>query len=75
MTAAQTPAAPPPSVGLKSPCIGVCRMQVATGLCEGCQRTLDEIAAWSSLDDEGRHVVMRLVRARRVAARGVTVGP
>ena len=34
-----------------SPCVSVCRMDAATGLCEGCFRTLDEIAAWSSLDD------------------------
>ena len=30
-----------------SPCISVCRMDAASGLCEGCLRTLDEIAAWS----------------------------
>jgi len=30
-----------------SPCISVCRMNAATGLCDGCYRTLDEIAQWS----------------------------
>ena len=34
-----------------SPCISVCRMDAATGLCEGCLRTLDEIAAWGSASD------------------------
>lgn len=29
-----------------SPCIGVCVMNPQTQLCEGCSRTLDEIAAW-----------------------------
>ena len=40
-----------------SPCSSVCRMDPATGLCEGCWRTLDEIAAWGSLPDEGRRAV------------------
>ncbi len=29
-----------------SPCIGVCVTNPQTQLCEGCARTLDEIAAW-----------------------------
>jgi uncharacterized protein len=40
-----------------SPCVSVCRMNGATGLCEGCWRTLDEIAHWSTMDDEARRVV------------------
>ena len=34
-----------------SPCVSICRMDAATGRCEGCLRTLDEIAAWSRMDD------------------------
>lgn len=30
-----------------SPCVSVCRMSEHTHLCEGCWRTLDEIAHWS----------------------------
>jgi len=37
-----------------SPCIDVCRMSPATGLCEGCLRTIEEIAAWSTLDDAAK---------------------
>ena len=37
-----------------SPCISVCRMDANSGLCEGCFRTLEEIAGWSGLDDAGR---------------------
>ena len=48
-----------------SPCINVCRMNPDTGLCEGCLRTLAEIAAWSGMSgDEKREVLARL------AARG-----
>ena len=49
-----------------SPCVSVCRMDAATGWCEGCFRTLDEIAEWSALDDAGKRKVWDLV-ARRIA--------
>ena len=35
---------PPAPAAVPSPCIAVCRMDAATGWCEGCLRTLDEIA-------------------------------
>jgi predicted Fe-S protein YdhL (DUF1289 family) len=45
-----------------SPCICVCTMDPATGLCIGCYRTLDEIADWSAMDDtEKRAVWQRLL--------------
>jgi len=40
-----------------SPCISVCRMDAVTGLCEGCFRTLDEIAAWGMASDEERRAI------------------
>ncbi len=39
----------------------------AQGLCEGCLRTLDEIAAWGGMDDEGKRAVWRELDARRAA--------
>ena len=53
------------SAGIPSPCINVCRMDPATGWCEGCLRTLDEIAAWSALDDAAKRAVWKLLPARR----------
>jgi uncharacterized protein len=50
-----------------SPCINVCRMDAASGLCEGCQRTLVEIGAWSSLDEAGKREVWRQLDQRRQA--------
>ena len=45
-----------------SPCINVCRLDETSGLCVGCRRTIDEIAAWSRLDDaQKRAVWARLV--------------
>jgi len=50
-----------------SPCISICRMNDATGLCEGCLRTLDEIAAWGGLDDAGKRAVWKRLPPRRQA--------
>ena len=50
-----------------SPCVDVCRIDAATGLCIGCLRTRDEIAAWSSLDDAGKREVWARLDARRAA--------
>ncbi|WP_322103729.1 DUF1289 domain-containing protein [Paraburkholderia sp. J41] len=47
-----------------SPCINICRMNARTGLCEGCLRTIDEIASWSALDDEAKRAVWDAIEAR-----------
>jgi len=44
-----------------SPCTGVCRLDPRTGWCEGCRRTLEEIADWPMLNNgEKRAVLARL---------------
>jgi len=48
-----------------SPCISVCRMDPRTGLCEGCCRTLDEIAAWAAMSDSEKRVVWGQLERRR----------
>jgi len=48
-----------------SPCISVCRIDEASGLCIGCLRTLDEVAAWSTLDDAGKRAVWHAIAQRR----------
>ena len=57
-----------------SPCIDVCRMNLSTGLCDGCFRTIDEIAAWSSFDDAQRAAVLTQAQARRKGPRIVHIG-
>ena len=47
-----------------SPCISVCRMNPASGLCEGCLRTLDEIAAWSGMSEVGKRDVWQRIELR-----------
>ncbi len=48
-----------------SPCASVCRMNntLAPALCEGCLRTLDEIAGWRRMDDaDKRRTWARIAR-------------
>ena len=48
-----------------SPCINVCRMNDRTGLCEGCLRTIDEIACWAGYTREEKLAVLAKLAARR----------
>ncbi len=55
----------------QSPCVKVCVIHPASGLCIGCLRTLDEIAAWAGMTSEARAAVMAELpgRAPRLAQR------
>ena len=53
-------------MNVESPCIKVCSMDAATGLCVGCLRTIDEIAAWGALDEQARREIWQRLPARRV---------
>ena len=52
-----------------SPCIGICNID-DDGLCAGCHRTGDEIAAWPLMNDDVRLRLMEDVLPRRAAQRG-----
>ena len=67
MSEATTGVASPAQAGILSPCINVCRMDAASGLCEGCLRTLDEIAAWGTMEDDAKRAVWQRLEQRRVA--------
>lgn len=64
------PAAAPVPSSCPSPCVNICRMDERSGLCEGCARTLDEIAVWSLLDETEKRAVWAELAQRRPA-----VGP
>ena len=51
--------------GVPSPCVNICRMDARTGYCEGCLRTIDEIACWSGYTDEDKRAVIARLAARR----------
>ncbi|KLU22864.1 hypothetical protein EOS_28065 [Caballeronia mineralivorans PML1(12)] len=57
-----------------SPCIDVCRMNPSTGLCDGCFRTIDEIAGWSSFDDTQKAAVLKQAEAREKGPLVVRIG-
>ena len=51
-----------------SPCQSVCKMDPGSECCEGCFRTLDEIAAWSRMGDEAKRAVWRAIGQRIASA-------
>lgn len=52
---------------ISSPCTSVCRMHAVTGLCEGCFRTGDEIAAWGNAPDDARLATWTRIESRMAA--------
>ena len=47
-----------------SPCVRNCCLD-DDDVCLGCGRRLDEILAWHSVDDVGRHTILALAAGRR----------
>ena len=58
-----------------SPCINICRMHADTGWCEGCARTLSEIAAWGGLEEDDKRRVWALLPARQALLRPLVGQP
>lgn len=52
-----------PLPAVESPCVSICRMK--DGLCEGCGRTLGEIAEWSNATDDRRREILARIGAAR----------
>ena len=50
---------------IESPCVKICAMDAAGGVCTGCGRTLDEIARWGGMSDAERARVMAELPARK----------
>lgn len=53
----------------QSPCRKVCVMHPESGLCVGCLRTLDEIAAWGRMTPEARGAVLAELPGREPRVR------
>lgn len=51
-----------------SPCTKLCILDAATGLCEGCGRTREEIGMWGSLPETKRQAIMATLGHRLRAA-------
>lgn len=57
-----------PGGPVPSPCVGVCRMSSASGLCEGCWRTRDELAAWGKSSDAVKRAIWQRIEQRQESA-------
>jgi uncharacterized protein len=47
-----------------SPCNSVCRIDPASGYCQGCWRTISEITQWAQLDDDAQRALWRELQHR-----------
>jgi predicted Fe-S protein YdhL (DUF1289 family) len=47
-----------------TPCLNICVIEPATGLCIGCGRTTAEIARWPSLSEPERRAIMATLAER-----------
>lgn len=53
-----------PDAVVPSPCLSVCRIDAARGVCEGCFRTLDEIARWGGNGPQAQRAVWAKIASR-----------
>jgi predicted Fe-S protein YdhL (DUF1289 family) len=53
---------------VQSPCTNVCRIEAGSGLCEGCLRTLDEIAEWRRASEARRIEILSALGRRQLSA-------
>jgi len=56
---------PRPPAPIRTPCIKVCVVDGASGLCLGCYRTLPEVADWARLGEAEREAIMADLPSRR----------
>ncbi|MGH6856679.1 MAG: DUF1289 domain-containing protein [Methylocella sp.] len=61
-----------PTKPIPSPCVGICTMDGALGLCLGCGRTADEVAEWSSAGDLRRSAIWAVL-PERINALGISI--
>ncbi|QNE32508.1 DUF1289 domain-containing protein [Sphingomonas sp. NBWT7] len=61
------------SKGIRSPCVRVCRPDVAGGPCSGCLRTRAEIVGWARMSEDEQQAIVddipRRMRERFAARR------
>jgi predicted Fe-S protein YdhL (DUF1289 family) len=60
-------------IPISSPCVKLCVVDAQSGLCEGCGRTLAEIAAWGRMSEPTRLALMAALPDRMEAAFGASL--
>jgi len=58
--------------GPSTPCIKICVIDPASKLCEGCGRTLQQIAQWGRLSEAERLAIMARLPDRLLPERSAT---
>lgn len=53
---------------VKSPCKNICIRE--NGVCIGCYRTVEEIARWRTLSNDGKKIVLRNAKRRKAEIKG-----
>jgi predicted Fe-S protein YdhL (DUF1289 family) len=51
---------------IKSLCIGICEIEVDSGLCSGCLRNINEIITWAILSEEARDQIVNRLHLRKI---------
>jgi predicted Fe-S protein YdhL (DUF1289 family) len=54
---------------METPCINVCEIDKASGLCCGCGRTIAEIAGWAAMTGAERRQIMSELKTREFPRR------
>jgi uncharacterized protein len=54
---------------MESPCVKVCIINPESGFCEGCARTLKEIAQWTRFSPADRSRIMMELERRKAGAK------
>lgn len=49
-----------------SPCVGICKMNVDSGFCNGCTRSIDEIRKWRGATEDEKRTIWQLITLRRL---------
>ena len=49
---------------VKSPCKNICELDLNTGLCLGCKRSIDEINNWNLKDDKEKIIITKKAQNR-----------
>ncbi len=51
-----------------SPCVKICVLDPVTRMCQGCYRTIDEVAEWVEYTPEEKRAVLERVERRKKEA-------
>ncbi len=63
-----------PPAPIRTPCIKVCVVDGESGLCLGCYRRLNEVAAWARLSEAEREQIMAELPSRQALIRPEKLG-